>query len=156
MKRLLQITFATLLSTLMLVETVGIYIIEDVCAPCGTSLVAVEILPNMETELTCESHEQTCQLEEIIEQCACGHEDERAQDEEHKHQQEQYYFNESPDFFSQNETLDFDLQQFAVLIPLLTLVLEDDFASSHQYGAYPPPLPSQMDHYRSLLCTYLI
>lgn len=155
MKNFFSIVFATLLSTLLLVETVGVYITKDICDPCGTSSVAVEMVKLSEKTAECQHH-HTEQQDQMAVSCCSDPAHHVPHDEEHHHHQEQHYLNNAPTFFSSITIQDFTPQELAILMPLMSILTENQEAQTLKYGDNPPPLITQLDSYRSFLCTYLI
>lgn len=158
MKLLTSIAFATLLSTLLLVETIGVYITKDICNPCGTSAVSLEMVSVSDDHKACDHHHNDNHAHEASSCCDNhAHHIPHGEDgEDHEHHQEHQYLNQAPTFFNTIISMDFTVYEMAVLTPLLNITIDSQENTSLDYGNPPPPLIVQMDSYCSYLCTYLI
>lgn len=149
-KRALHIVLSMALSVLVLGETVGLYVTKDICAPCGSETIAIEML-SLETELDdtqcCSDNASSC---ENSTEC-CSHNDTK-----HEHHKEHYYLTQTPVFFDKIESQEFDTGIIELFLAIsFNFSLQEKHHSTNYYNA-SPPLPSGSECYRSLLCTYLI
>lgn len=153
MRKLLLHTFAILLSSLMLVETVGIYITKDVCAPCGESEITAQLII---TELNVnESEHACCEVISHVQEC-CAHETQCAHNEiNHEHRQESHFYKNISVFLSTQHVPNFETQILTLMTPLLAIfAIGEKQATTHSEYNYKPKIPQ--DRVLSLLCTYLI
>lgn len=147
-------TFAILLSTLMMVETIGIYLTKDVCDPCGESAITAQLII---TELNDEYTEHDCCEVVSQEQDCCAHETHCGHDEtHHQHHQEHHFFKNTPVFSSNSNTPHFEAQVINLLSPLVAILStletgKSSFPSTYQHKTKIPQEPTL-----ALLCTYLI
>ena len=131
MKRLLLHTFAILLSTLMMVETIGVYLTKDVCAPCGKSeitaqLIITEVAFDEAEHHSCEdvSHEQEC----------CEHETHCSHNEvNHEHHQEHHFYKNISVFLSANKAPELEAQTLTLIAPLVAILLTTEDTETTSY-----------------------
>lgn len=161
------------LAILILVGTVGIQIIKDVCVPCHEATVLVQ-LPHTEYETKCEhgchAEESSCPATKVIEteSCdehhsgkTCSHAVELQQtlccnDLAHSHKTEHVFLNELPDFYK-SQSIE-NLKLTPLFVSVFQNVFNLDFVQNeHSYPTFlavsfePPEKDVQ-----SILCTYLI
>lgn len=154
MKKLLLHTFAILLSTLMMVETIGIYLTKDICAPCGKSEVTAQLiiteLDGDDTEHNfCEiiSHEQECCSQKMH----CSH-----NDANHEHHQEHHFYKNISVFLSANKAPELEAQTLTLIAPLVAILLPLESTESATFTEYNFKAKIPQERTLSLLCTYLI
>lgn len=154
MRKILLHTFAILLSSLMLVESIGIYLTRDICDPCGKSEITAQVII---TDLNTESDaHQSCDLHTQIQSC-CAHETRCGHNElSHEHHQEHQFFKNISVFLSASNTPELEASALTILAPLLALLTPDlgNNKSVNSYYDYKPKIPQ--DRTLALLCTYLI
>ncbi len=121
MKKLLLHTFAILLSTLMMVETIGVYLTKDVCTPCGESVIKAQLI-NDEIEIDETAH-HLC--EDIShEQEGCEHETHCSHnDAHHEHRQEHYFYKNISVFLSAHKAPELEAQTLTLIAPLVAILL---------------------------------
>lgn len=153
MKNYLHIGFALLLSAVISIEAIGFYITKDICEPCGSSSIMVDILKPIEIEHHAQD-DHCCTPEHDHSAChhdtACNH-----NSKHHDHHQENYYMTHSPDFFERTDAPVISSQLLAVLLPIIAQDIYHE-VSPKCHRDISPPLPDAKDSYRAMLCTYLI
>jgi len=152
LKKLFHISLSLFLVALIMIETIGLHVIKDLCTPCGKASIIVELVVNNDST----SHHSCCNASakiscDEIDTC-CDH-----QEAQHKHQQEQYYLNQSPVFFDKIEGPSFSAQVLALLIPVLNTPSNTEHLNRTQTTTFNTSLLAyNIDCYQSFLCTYLI
>lgn len=162
LKQILHISLAFILSAAISLETIGIYIVKDTCAPCGNSTLEIELVKDI-AHAHVHNEEDCCSIDYAHENC-CSTETEKksccsttmiCHTSEHQHHQVDFYLKHEPDFSQEPSTFSFSTPIIAVLASLLEVnsnsvetVFTDIYSS--------PPLPYASDGYQALLCTFLL
>lgn len=160
MKRLLIISIACALSMLTLVETIGMYVTENICAPCGDSSIEVEFVVESNVDDQCSHHhhanshnECTAQDEKCCtdhEECCTDHE------QDHQHEKKYHFVKNGPTFFSKASIPTFNVTLLCINLPsthLSEFVGNPKEKITHEKV---PPEVIQTKIHLSYLCTYLI
>ena len=154
MRKILLHTFAILISSLILVETIGVYLTKDICEPCGKSEITAQLIIT-ELEIDDDTHE-SCEIEMHEQEC-CAHETPCAHNAaNHEHHQEHHFYKNISVFLSANTTPELEAQALTLIAPLVALLLptENSSALSHKNYNYKPKIPQEIS--LPLLCTFLI
>lgn len=154
MRKILLHTFALLLSTLMMVETIGIYLTKDICDPCGKSEITAQVIitdlhTDSDSHIACDKHLQEeicCSLE-----TQCGHNELK-----HEHHQEHHFFKNISVFISGSSTPSFEAQSLTLIAPLVAMLLPTEIKLNPKHTEYSYKAKIPQDITLSLLCTYLI
>lgn len=153
MKNLFYISCLTLLSAIMLVETVGMYITKSICSPCGSSSYEVEFVVANDDD-SCDHHHTTTNHDACSEHNSC--EDHHHEDETHEHNKELHYVNHAPSYFSLENPPSFEPQLLIALLPVIEFLCNTQEEEDKTYIEAGPPLPVQSEDYLAYICTFLI
>lgn len=143
-----------LLCFVILVETVGIQIIKDMCRPCQNELITIQFAY---TPYDSDCHED-CNTREnsVYEDTHCCTSEGCAQ-QDHEHEKEVEVYSKYPDFFNNNSINHIKLQP--TLIAVLNLYNYNRLFAQQNlesfYSATNESLPPNNDK-QSFLCTYII
>lgn len=147
-------TFAVLLSTLMMVETIGVYLTKDVCDPCGESAITAQLIL---TELDGDYTEHDCCEVVNQEQECCAHEAHCGHNEaHHEHHQEHHFFKNISVFLSSSNVPQFEAQMMNLLSPLVAILSPSEIGKSTVLSEYKHNIKIPQEPTLALLCTYLI
>lgn len=149
-----QIKFISVvfIAALIFLETIGLQIIRDICLPCNSESVAVQI-PFTEYESDCYDSCQTDKLCKHISNCnGCEHNHKQ----DHKHKKKVQVFSQNPEFIKLENIL--QIRFISVLLVVfdlqLNLLLSKIMAIECVYKESRINLPKC--NLQVLLCTYII
>ena len=144
-----NIFFALILTTTILVETIGVYVSKETCVPCGRNEIYIDLI-SYDNEI----HRENCCCAGA--KCCSNHtENTTHEDIDHEHKKEVQYLNQSPDFFEKSNIIDTKAWMniaYKLFTPLSTKLPTAELLAYKN----TKNLSNVYLDYRVFLCTYLI
>lgn len=150
--RFIRIISVVIFAALIFLETIGVQLIKDICLPCNSESIAIQIAyANNETEC-----EDSCQANTPCEETtSCGDCD-HGHSTKHEHEKEVQVLSQVPQFVKFENSL--DLKFFPVLLTVFNLQLNAALPNCNKTSRIQVnfALNLPITNFQEKFCTYII